>query len=41
MQTYLVVAHRTLVGEHLLDHVRSICGAPTAGPGPSGPVRST
>ena len=27
MQTYLVVAHRTLVGEHLLDHVRSLCGA--------------
>jgi GABA permease len=25
MQTYLVVAHRTLVGEHLLDHVRSLC----------------
>jgi hypothetical protein len=31
MQTYLVVAHRTLVGEHLLDHVRSICGAGVAG----------
>jgi GABA permease len=31
MQTYLVVAHRTLVGEHLLDHVRSICGAAEAG----------
>ena len=41
MQTYLVVAHRTLVGEHLLDHVRSICGAPGGGAGPSGPVRST
>ena len=27
MQTYLVVAHRTLVGEHLLDHVRSLCAA--------------
>ena len=26
MPTYLVVAHRTLVGEHLLDHVRSLCG---------------
>ncbi|MGH9231275.1 MAG: hypothetical protein ACRD07_21540 [Acidimicrobiales bacterium] len=26
MRTYLVVAHRTLVGEHLLDHVRSLCG---------------
>ena len=26
MSTYLVVAHRTLVGEHLLDHVRSLCG---------------
>ena len=25
MPTYLVVAHRTLVGEHLLDHVRSLC----------------
>ena len=24
MQTYLVVAHRTLVGQHLLDHVRTI-----------------
>jgi hypothetical protein len=24
MRTYLVVAHRTLVGEHLLDHVRSL-----------------
>jgi hypothetical protein len=32
MQTYLVVAHRTLVGDHLLDHVRSICAAPEAGP---------
>jgi hypothetical protein len=31
MQTYLVVAHRTLVGQHLLDHVRSISEA--AGPG--------
>jgi len=31
MQTYLVVAHRTLVGEHLLDHVRSLCGAPGGG----------
>jgi hypothetical protein len=27
MRTYLVVAHRTLVGEHLLDHVRSLCEA--------------
>ena len=27
MSTYLVVAHRTLVGEHLLDHVRSLCEA--------------
>jgi hypothetical protein len=27
MQTYLVVAHRTLIGEHLLDHVRSISEA--------------
>jgi hypothetical protein len=27
MQTYLVVAHRTLVGEHLLDHVRSLSEA--------------
>ena len=25
MRTYLVVAHRTLVGQHLLDHVRSLC----------------
>jgi hypothetical protein len=25
MSTYLVVAHRTLVGEHLLDHARSLC----------------
>jgi hypothetical protein len=31
MQTYLVVAHRTLVGEHLLDHVRSLCEAGEAG----------
>jgi GABA permease len=31
MQTYLVVAHRTLVGQHLLDHVRTISDA--AGPG--------
>jgi hypothetical protein len=31
MQTYLVVAHRTLVGEHLLDHVRSLCPAGEAG----------
>lgn len=28
MRTYLVVAHRTLVGQHLLDHVRSLCEAP-------------
>jgi GABA permease len=41
MQTYLVVAHRTLVGEHLLDHVRSISEAAGPGQGPSGPVRST
>ena len=27
MRTYLVVAHRTLVGEHLLGHVRSLCEA--------------
>lgn len=27
MSAYLVVAHRTLVGEALLDHVRSLCGA--------------
>ena len=33
MQTYLVVAHRTLVGQHLLDHVRTISDA--AGPGQS------
>jgi hypothetical protein len=25
MRTYLVVAHRTLVEDHLLDHVRSLC----------------
>jgi hypothetical protein len=25
MSTYLVVAHRTLVEDHLLDHVRSLC----------------
>ncbi len=31
MQTYLVVAHRTLVGEHLLDHVRSLSEAAGAG----------
>jgi hypothetical protein len=31
MQAYLVVAHRTLVGEHLLDHVRSLCAAGGAG----------
>jgi len=31
MQTYLVVAHRTLVGQHLLDHVRTI--SDEAGPG--------
>jgi hypothetical protein len=43
MPTYLVVAHRTLVGEHMLDHVRSLCpeDARTGGRGPSGPVRST
>jgi hypothetical protein len=41
MQTYLVVAHRTLVGEHLLDYVRSISEAAGPGQGPSGPVRST
>ena len=27
MRTYLVVAHRTLVEEHLLDHARSLCAA--------------
>lgn len=27
MRTYLVVAHRTLVEDHLLDHVRSLCAA--------------
>lgn len=27
MRTYLVVAHRTLVDDHLLDHVRSLCAA--------------
>lgn len=27
MSTYLVVAHRTLVEDHLLDHVRSLCAA--------------
>ena len=27
MPTYLVVAHRTLVDEHVLDHVRSLCAA--------------
>ena len=31
MQTYLVVAHRTLVGQHLLDHVRSIGEAAGSG----------
>jgi hypothetical protein len=41
MQTYLVVAHRTLVGQHLLDHVRSMSEAAGPGQGPSGPVRST
>lgn len=25
MRAYLVVAHRTLVEDHLLDHVRSLC----------------
>lgn len=25
MPTYLVLAHRTLVEDHLLDHVRSLC----------------
>jgi hypothetical protein len=25
MSNYVVVAHRTLVGDHLLDHVRSLC----------------
>lgn len=24
MRTYLVVAHRTLIGQHLLDHVRAL-----------------
>lgn len=27
MSTYLVVAHRTLVEDHLLDHVRALCEA--------------
>jgi hypothetical protein len=27
MSTYLVVAHRTLVEDHLLDHVRALCAA--------------
>lgn len=36
MSTYLVVAHRTLVGQHLLDHVRSLSdGAGTADTGGS------
>jgi hypothetical protein len=41
MQTYLVVAHRTLVGDHLLDHVRSISEAAGPGQGPSGTPGST
>jgi len=27
VSTYLVVAHRTLIGEHLLDHARSLCAS--------------
>lgn len=27
MSAYLLVAHRTLVEDHLLDHVRSLCAA--------------
>jgi hypothetical protein len=27
MSSYLVVAHRTLVEDHLLDHVRTLCAA--------------
>ena len=27
MRTYLVLAHRTLIGQHLLDHVASLCQA--------------
>jgi hypothetical protein len=27
MSSYLVVAHRTLVEDHLLDHVRALCAA--------------
>jgi GABA permease len=41
MQTYLVVAHRTLVGKHLLDHVRSLSEGAGPGRAPSGPVQST
>jgi hypothetical protein len=46
MSTYLVVAHRTLVGEHLLDHVRSLCEAAaedagTGGQGTGGPEQTT
>jgi GABA permease len=26
MRTYLVVAHRTLVGDHLIDHARQLAG---------------
>lgn len=31
MRTYLVVAHRTLVEDHLLDHVRTLCAAGDCG----------
>jgi hypothetical protein len=33
VRTYLVVAHRTLVGEHLLDHARSLASKGEEGDG--------
>jgi hypothetical protein len=33
VRTYLVVAHRTLVGEHLLDHVRGVASEASEGDG--------
>ena len=37
MGAYLVVAHRTLVEDHLLDHVRSLCEAGDCFVPPGGP----
>jgi hypothetical protein len=39
VRTFLVVAHRTLVGEHLLEHVKSLAGEGGSGSGGSEGIR--